>query len=154
VPVYFAETSALAKRYIRETGSDWLRDLLNRTTGAEVFIVRVAAVELVAAVTRRERGGSLTAANAAIARTAVRRDVGAEYQVVEVSEQLVERAMGLAEAHGLRAYDAVHLAAALEVNSLLVAGGLPPLVLISADVELNAAATAMGLSVEDPNLHP
>jgi predicted nucleic acid-binding protein len=74
--------------------------------------------------------------------------------VVEVTEALIERAMGLAEAYGVRGYDAVQLAAALEVNALLVAAGLPALVLVSADAELNAAAISAGLAVEDPNSHP
>jgi uncharacterized protein len=154
VPVYFADTSAMAKRYISETGSAWLRGLLDPATGGEAFIVRLAAVEMIAAITRRERAGSLSAGDAATARTAFRHDLTTEYQVVEVTEALIERAMALAEAHGVRGYDAVQLAAALEVNALLVASGLPPLLLISADAELNAAATATGLAVEDPNSHP
>ena len=154
MPIYFVDTSALAKRYVNEPGSAWLRALLNPTTGAETLIVRIAAVELIAAITRRERGGSVSLADAAAARAAVRSDLAAEYQVVEVTEALIGRAMSLAEAHGVRGYDAVQLAAALEVNALLVAGALPPLLLVSADSELNAAATAEGLAIEDPNAHP
>ena len=55
--VYFVETSALAKRYIAETGSVWLRALLDPSTGCSIYVVRVTAVEIVAALTRRERGG-------------------------------------------------------------------------------------------------
>ena len=62
--------------------------------------------------------------------------------------------MDLAEAHGLRAYDSVQLAAALELNRLRVAAGMGGIILVSADLELNAAATASGLAVDDPNLHP
>ena len=60
----------------------------------------------------------------------------------------------LVEAHGLRAYDAVQLAAALGLNSRRLALGMSAVTLISADQELNAAAIASGLLVEDPNLHP
>jgi uncharacterized protein len=152
--VHFVETSALAKRYISEIGSAWLRALLDPVAGSETFIARIAAVELIAAITRRERVGSLATSDAMTARTAVRADLAAEYQVVEVTEALIHRAMALAEVHGLRGYDAVHLAAAMEVNVLCVASGLPPVLLISADAELNAAAIAEGLAVEDPNAHP
>jgi hypothetical protein len=62
--------------------------------------------------------------------------------------------MILAERHALRGYDAVQLAAALELQTVLTASGLPALTLVSADAELNAAAAAEGLTVEDPNLHP
>jgi uncharacterized protein len=151
---YFADTSGLAKRYISETGSAWVAGVLDPSAGAQTFVVRIAAVELIAAITRRERAGSITSADAATARSTFERDLDSEYQVVEVTAALVRRAMRLAAAHGMRGYDAVHLAASLEVNEALVASASAPLVLISADVELNAAAVAEGLAVEDPNAHP
>lgn len=151
---YFADTSALAKRYISETGSAWVAGVLDPSGGAQTFLVRVAAVELIAAITRRERAGSISAADAATARSTFERDLNNEYQVVEVTVALVRRAMSLAAAHGMRGYDAMHLAAALEVNEALVTSGSAPLVLISADVELNAVAVAEGLVAEDPNAHP
>jgi len=43
----------------------------------------------------------------------------------------------------------VQLAAALDIYQLD-----PSLTLVSADADLNAAATAEGLAVEDPNTHP
>jgi len=55
----------------------------------------------------------------------------------------------LVRRHGLRGYDAVQLAAVLEIHATD-----PSLTLLSADAELNAAALAEGLTVDDPNLHP
>ncbi len=109
---------------------------------------------MVAAISRRERGGTLTPMDAATARTDFRADLTNEYQVIEMSATLADQAMQLAERHGLRGYDAIQLAAAMEVNVLRTTQGQPPIVLISADMELNAAATAEGLSVENPNAHP
>lgn len=43
---------------------------------------------------------------------------------------------------------------ALEANTQRVARGVPPATLVSADAELNAAATAEGIAVDDPNGHP
>jgi hypothetical protein len=57
VAVYFVETSALAKRDIAERGSTWLRAVLDPGTGCSIYIVRVTAIEMIAAITRRERGG-------------------------------------------------------------------------------------------------
>jgi hypothetical protein len=62
---------------------------------------------------------------------------------------LVGYAASLARRHALRGYDAVQLAAALEIHSRA-----PSLTLLSADADLNAAATAEGLAADDPNLHP
>jgi hypothetical protein len=62
--------------------------------------------------------------------------------------------MRLANAHALRAYDAVQLAAVLELNGRYQASGLGGITLVSADRDLNTAATAEGMAVEDPNSHP
>ena len=62
--------------------------------------------------------------------------------------------MRLATKHSLRGYDAVQLAAALEANDERIANGLPTLTFVSADTELNTAAQAEGLPVENPNNHP
>ena len=45
--------------------------------------------------------------DAATTRQAFRRDLAPAYQVVEVTLSLANRAMLLAETHGLRGYDAV-----------------------------------------------
>ena len=62
--------------------------------------------------------------------------------------------MRLAESHGLRAYNAVQLAAAREVNAAWTPTGLGGITLIAADQNLNAAASVEGLLVDDPSLHP
>jgi predicted nucleic acid-binding protein len=67
---------------------------------------------------------------------------------------LLDEAMRLGNAHALRAYDAVQLAVALEVNRTHQADSLGPVTLISADQALNDVATAEGLTVLDPNRHP
>lgn len=53
----------------------------------------------------------------------------------------------------LRAYDAVQLAVALDVHRLQEAAGLGPVTLVSSDRDLNIAATAEGLTVDDPMTH-
>ena len=62
--------------------------------------------------------------------------------------------MRLANTHTLRAYDAVQLAAALKIRQEHQNAGFAPVTLISADQALNNAATAEGLTVDDPRSHP
>jgi hypothetical protein len=62
--------------------------------------------------------------------------------------------MLLARAHGLRAYDAVQLTAALEVNRDHQNAGVGPVTLVSADRDLNTAAAVEGRAVEGPTMHP
>ena len=66
---------------------------------------------------------------------------------------LVNQAMRLAESRFLRGYDAVQLSAALQIYRRYFALG-QSLTLVSADADLNAAAVAEGLLVEDFNGHP
>lgn len=73
--------------------------------------------------------------------------------MVDIPRLLISQAADLAQMHGLRAYDALQLAAALQVHNERCAFSLPGLVLVSADLALNAAAMAEGLNVEDPNTH-
>jgi predicted nucleic acid-binding protein len=154
VASYYVDSSALVKRYVAETGSAWLSGLVTPTAGNDIYIVRITTVEIVSAITRRARGGTISAADASAACLLFRNDLPHDYEVAEATEALLNHAMTLAETHGLRGYDAVQLAAACEVNALCIANGLPPLTFISADSELNIAAAIEGLPVDDPNAHP
>ncbi|MGP0066017.1 MAG: hypothetical protein ACLQGP_20755 [Isosphaeraceae bacterium] len=67
---------------------------------------------------------------------------------------LVDADKRLAGTHELRANDFVQLAAAMELNGRWLAAEMGRITLVSADRDLNGAATAEGLTVENPNLHP
>ena len=151
--VYFLDSSALVKRHLREQGSAWVRSLTHTKAGHTLFIARITAVEIVAAITRRQRGGSLSVAQRGAILGHFRRHLAQRYHVVEMTPALLESAMISAKTHGLRAYDSVQLSAALEVNRFYRDAGLGAITLVSADQELNAAAANEGLAVEDPNLH-
>jgi predicted nucleic acid-binding protein len=154
VGVYFLDTSSLVKRNVQEAGTAWVRGLTRAGTPHDSYIARIAVVEFVAAITRRERGGHLTAAQGAAIIGHFRRRVSQRYIVVELSPAFFDDASQLARAHGLRGYDAVQLAAATTLNRRRLARSLSSVTLVSADAELNRAATAEGLLVEDPNQHP
>ncbi|MBI2301232.1 MAG: nucleic acid-binding protein, partial [Armatimonadetes bacterium] len=59
-----------------------------------------------------------------------------------------------AEQQRLRGYDAVQLASALSLQQRLPAAGAALDLFVSADADLNRAAVAAGLTVEDPDQHP
>lgn len=151
--VYFFDSSALVKRYAQETGSDWVIETTEPEAGHPLYIARITAVEVISAITRRHRGGSLSETDAATASSDFRYDLSHQYRVVEVTSTVLSQAMQLAEKHALRGYDAVQLSAALVVHNMRETLGLPALVLVSADRDLNTAATAEGLTVDDPNDH-
>ena len=146
---FFLDTSTVLKRYVQETGTAWVQALAAPTVRHSLFVVRITLAETVAAITRRERGESITPQNAATAVADFQLDFARQYRVVEVSARLVAQAATLARMHALLGYDSVQLAAALEIHATDSS-----LTLLSADAELNTAATAEGLAVEDPNSHP
>ena len=151
--VYYLDSSALVKRYVRESGSVWIESLFIPGAGHIVFIAAITAVEVAAAIARRARGGTILPADAAAACAQFRADLSVDYQIVDLTSLVRSHAMLVAETHGLRAYDAVQLASALAVHQERSTAGLPTLTFVSADTELNGVAAAEGLTVDDPNTH-
>lgn len=151
---YFFDSSAAVKRYTKETGTSWILTLVKPSANNALFLVRITGAEVIAALTRQLRSRRLTAARANKSIRRFEREFTNRYTLVEVDSLLVTEAMNLAKKHGLRGYDAVQLAAAIEVHSRRQRLGLSALVLISADIELNNAALAEGLVVDNPNNHP
>ncbi len=76
------------------------------------------------------------------------------FVIVSIDESTIRLALVLSEKHALRGYDAIQLATALEANQKRLQRGLSPLIIVSADSELNTAAQAEGLRVENPNNYP
>lgn len=152
---YFIDSSALVKRYVQETGTAWVRGITRQRPGTVLYIARITAVEVTCAVARRRsRGRTLTPQRASSILYRFRQHLAARYTIIEVTPLLLDDAMRLGNTHSLRAYDAVQLAVALEVDRSHRAGGHNPITLVSADQELNNAAMAEGLTVEDPTTHP
>jgi predicted nucleic acid-binding protein len=151
---YFFDTSALVKRHVDETGSRWVRSLIRAKATYRIYIARITAVEVFAAITRRQHGGDLSAAQAGAMLGHFRRHLTQRYRVIDLTPAIYADAMLKARKRRLRAYDAVQLAAVLELRRQHQAAGLAPVTLISADQALNDAATAEGLTVDDPRSHP
>lgn len=149
----FLDSSSLVKRYARETGTNWVFNLVRPSAGNRLYLARVTGVETVAALTKRMRAGSLTNAAAAKAVDRFEREFSNRYVLIETTAQIVRAAMDLAKKHALRGYDAVQLASALQANQDRTTIGGAPLTFISADNRLNAAASLESLAVDNPNNH-
>lgn len=150
---YFFDSSALAKRHLAEAGHGWVRSLIRAKDDHRIYLARVTAVEVVAAITRRQSGGHLSPAQAGAIIGHLRRHLREHYHVIELTPAHFDAATVAARKHRLRAYDAVQLAVALGVRRFHQSTRLDPVTFVSADRELNAAAITEGLPVEDPNAH-
>jgi predicted nucleic acid-binding protein len=151
---YFFDSSALVKRYVAEIGSTWVSGLFDPQASAECYAARITLVEVAAVLTRRARGGHPPGPQVGVTVALLDGEFPRMLTPVGISTAIIIRAFSLVQNHALRGYDAVQLAAALQVNSVRFALGASALTLVSADAELNAAAAAEGLAVEDPNAHP
>lgn len=151
---FYLESSALVKRYSAETGSTFVIKLMKPSVKNRLYAVKITEVEVCAALMRKQKGLTMTATAATKSITRFRRNFAARFVKSDISDSLISDAIRLSELYTLRGYDAVQLAAALEANGERVLLGLSPLVFVSADVELNNAAQAEGLAVENPNNYP
>ena len=151
---FFFESSAFVKRYAKETGTSFVVGLFKPSRHHQLYAAQVTFVEVISAIARRHRGGSLGIDEYTKAVSRFRRVFARRVYAVNIDEPLLEKAAQFAEKHFLRGYDAVQLAAALDVQQVRNLIGASPLTLVSADVDLNNAALAEGLLVDNPNLHP
>jgi predicted nucleic acid-binding protein len=150
--VYYMDTSALVKRYARETGTDWVMSLAD-SAAQDLYTVRVTGPEMIAALFRKARMKEVPLEEARRAAYNFRQDWMFQYLILEVSAGVASQAMELAEKHGLRGYDAVHLAAALSLQQIRNTMELDPITFVSADDHQRKAAAAEGLLVDDANAH-
>ena len=136
----YCDTSAMAKRYVREPGRAALLRLL---TGHRIVSSVIMPVELNSAFVRRTRDGTL--ATVALPRLFTRvGDDRVHWTLVATTAEVLAEAETLIENNPLRTLDALHVASARVFQQQLRA----PLLFISADKRQLAAATREGLTVQ------
>lgn len=139
--VLYLDSSALVKRYVRESDSD--AGIARMDDAVAVATSLVTRAEVAAALARAVRERRMDDRDAKRAHQEFSRewpDIGR----VPVTDALVERADALAWEHGLRGYDAVQLAAALTFQDLMDPLGFG--VLFAAfDERLRQAAARAGM---------
>ena len=152
MPAY-VDTSALVKRYVAETGSAWVRGLLAHPAQYVIYTAALAQAEVISALQRRVREGRLERAQARRLGQRVTVHFAQRYQVLTITQAIVDQACRALEAYPLRAADAIHLACALTIRRIAQEQGLPPPSFVVADTAWRAAATAEGFVVEHPLPH-
>jgi uncharacterized protein len=151
VTAYFLDTSALAKRYMVELGTDWIQSITTAPTENQLFLAQLTWVELHSAIARRQREQSLTPTQSEQLLTAFRQHWDSQYYIVKTDEPLIQLAATLVKQHPLRAYDAIQLASALTLKNELAPSDNLQLVFLSADDRLLTIAQLEGLSTLNPN---
>ena len=137
---YF-DANALAKRYVREKDSPRIRRLLSADVPATS---RLSAVEIVSALMRRSREGTLSDKNRDRTLAVLDGDMAAML-IVELTPEIVRRAQGILGRYPLRAGDAIQLASCLVLQEELKEETVS---FVAFDARLVAAAAAEGLTLE------
>ncbi len=133
--IAYFDTSAIVPLVIEERGTPTAGTMWDRAE--RVVSIRLVRVEARAALARAARLDRIDAAQHMAARD--RLDlVFAQLDLVDIDDDLVDRAAELAEQYALRAYDAIHLAAAERVIDA-------DLVVVAGDQALIAAAEKLGI---------
>ena len=150
----FIDSSCLVKRYILETGTVWVINQLRPSAANRIFVANITGIEVSSALARRVKNKSIsqTVANKALKR--FRHDFDKRFVVIELTPNIIESGISLAQKYALRGYDTAQLAVGLSVKNRLASGGVKDFTFVSADNALNLAAHAEGLPTDNPNDHP
>lgn len=130
------DSSALAKRYVLEVGSERLDDLLENASELALCIVLVP--EVVSGLNRRQREGLLVLSDYKAVKKQLLNDVR-DAVILQITPSVISSSIKLLENNVLRAMDALHVACALEWKADIFA---------TADRRQLAAAQNAGLHSE------
>lgn len=133
----FLDTSAFAKRYVAEPGSDKVVELCQQ---ADSLIVSVICLpELISTLSRLLREKKITKADYRKLKGGAMMDL-ADVDICQITPEVLALVVSLLETNPLRAMDALHVACAVAVETD---------VFVSADHRQLAAARKAGLKIVD-----
>ena len=143
---YFLESTAFAKLFVQEQGTDALIRLMEAVEDNRKLISASTPLEVYAAVRRRERSGGISPEDATAALDILRLEAARMVQqplnpgVLEAARQLLDRTT-------LRWPDTLQLAAAIVARDMFQG---TEIIFVSASPQLLEAAKAEGFHALDP----
>ena len=144
----YLDSSALAKLYVSERGSERMTELALSEARHTVATCAITQVEFHSAIDRRRRGEGLGEDEAERAVERFNAHLKSLFILYPVDSRMLDLACDMVHRHALRAYDAVHLAACLFLLRLYARDDLT---FVSADRHLLTAARSEGLAVVNPD---
>lgn len=145
--LYYLETSALVKLYVREPGTDRLLQLANNSVENRFAVLTLSQVEFRSAIRRRERAGDIDPTLAGLILDRFQQHVETRFLRQVLTDAVLDGASEMIDRYALRAYDAIQLAGCL---ALKTAVGVEPLAFVCSDQHLLEAARSELLSILDP----
>jgi predicted nucleic acid-binding protein len=146
LPVFYLDTSALVKLYVREPGTQAMLRLASDLNN-QIKISSLARVEFRCGIQRRARNGELSLQGTEAAIAHFERGLSTRFVQQPPTDLVIQMAVDLCDRHSLRALDALQLASCI-CFAPAAAQRLP--VFVSSDQRLLQAAVAEHL----PTLNP
>jgi uncharacterized protein len=148
VNCYFLESTAFAKLFVLEPGTEPLIRLMEAVEDNRKLIAASAPLEVYAAIRRRERAGDISSTNAAAAFEILR--IEAARMVQEpLNPAVLEAARQLLDSSRLRWTDALQLGAAMVAREMFRG---TEIIFVSASPMLLEAARAQGFHSLNPEI--
>ncbi len=145
---YFADTSALAKRYLNEKGSVYIRRLF-RSGNLSIYQSFLTPLEIASAFYRRHRSGEISTEDLSFLLKSYATHCDENYLLLPCPDSMLQMAGALIARYPLRALDAIQLASALWIRDQLSTDA-PRLIFLSSDDRLNEAARREHLDEVNP----
>jgi hypothetical protein len=146
--VFYLDTSALVKLYVREPGTEQMLRLADPAGGHTLALLGLTRVEFRSAVRQRERAGDLAHDIAARLIDSLEEHLANFFVVQPLTDLVIQEAAALLDRHALRAYDAVQLAGCLMLRARLGRHAT----FVCSDRQLAKAAEDEGMKVLDPSV--
>jgi predicted nucleic acid-binding protein len=148
---FYLDASALAKRYVPETGSSLIDEILDKVPGDRIYVLNVGAGEVVSILVRKRNAGVITDAYFRQALVDFESEIvrSADVNKLPISNRLATSSFSLIVAHSINSTDAITLRSALAIAQKLRAGA-DDLVLVASDLRLLRATQAEGLNTFNP----
>ncbi len=147
MPLYYLETSALVKLYVREPGTDRLLQLASNLSENRLAVLAMSAVEVRSAIRRRERAGDIDSKTAGFILDRLQKHLETTFIRQALNDTVLDGALEIIDRYALRAYDAIQLAGCL---ALKTAANVDSPTFVCSDQQLLDAARSELLAVLDP----
>jgi predicted nucleic acid-binding protein len=144
--VYYLDTSALVKLYVREPGTEQMLRLADPAGGHALALLGLTRVEFRSAVRQRERAGDVAHDIADNLIDSMDGHLANFFLVQPLTDLVIEEAAALLDRHALKAYDAVQLAGCIMLRARLGRHAT----FVCSDRQLVRAAEDEGMIVLDP----
>jgi predicted nucleic acid-binding protein len=146
--MYFFDTSAIAKRYITESGTAYIRHLVIQTPRQALILSELSLIEISSIFSRLHREGKLSSADWRAIQSDFLWHGRTAYSFLTLNRPVINRARQLVATYPLKSLDALQLATALYARQVL---GLPQLIFLSGDTKLLKVAQAEGFTAINPS---